>query len=143
LTEMLRVFENDKLLGGAPVHLQANQPVWIDADPSQLRQVVWNLLRNAAEAAPGQPIAVEVRADGGTAMLTVRDRGPGIPPEHRARVFEPFFSTKESGTGLGLATVHRIVEEHKGAVEVDCPAAGGTIMTVRLPCAGDSEPRKN
>jgi two-component system, NtrC family, sensor histidine kinase PilS len=142
LVEMLRVFENDKLLGGAPVQLQANKPVWIDADPSHLRQVVWNLLRNAAEAAPGQPIAVEVRADGATAMLRIRDRGPGIPLEHRARMFEPFFSTKEAGTGLGLATVHRIVEEHKGAVEVDCPVAGGTIVTVRLPCARVSDPKQ-
>ena len=50
-------------------------------------------------------------------------------------MFEPFFSTKEGGTGLGLATVHRIVEEHKGAVELDCPAAGGTTVTVTLPAA--------
>lgn len=141
LTEMLKVFENDKLLGGAPVILQASGPVWVDADPSQLRQVVWNLLRNAAEAAAGKPINVGVRSDGNTATLTVRDHGPGISAEHRARVFEPFFSTKDGGTGLGLATVHRIVEEHKGAVEVDCPAGGGTIVTVRLPCTrpGDAK----
>lgn len=137
MAEMLRVFENDKLLGGAHVELRADRPVWIDADPSQLRQVVWNLLRNAAEAAPGQPITIEVGADGNIATLAVRDRGPGIPPELRARVFEPFFSTKETGTGLGLATVHRIVEEHKGAVEVDCPSVGGTVVTIRLPCAHD------
>ncbi|HEX8952407.1 MAG TPA: ATP-binding protein, partial [Polyangia bacterium] len=67
--------------------------------------------------------------------LTVRDRGPGIAAEHRARLFEPFFSTKQGGTGLGLATVHRIVEEHRGAVEFDCPPGGGTTVTVRLPRA--------
>jgi two-component system sensor histidine kinase PilS (NtrC family) len=136
MAEMVRVFENDKRLGGVRVELRGDEAVLVDADPGQLRQVVWNLLRNAAEAAPGTPIGVEVRADGSSAWLTVRDRGPGIAPEHRARLFEPFFSTKEGGTGLGLATVHRIVEEHQGAVELDCPADGGTAVTVRLPRAG-------
>jgi len=69
----------------------------------------------------------------------VRDRGPGMPAEVRARVGEPFFSTKEGGTGLGLATVHRIVEEHRGAMEIDCPAAGGTVVTIRLPAGGAAE----
>ena len=132
MTEMLKVFENDKRLGEVPVALVADPAVFVDADPAQLRQVVWNLLRNAAEAAPGQPITVEVRRDTAFASLTVRDRGPGISAEHRARMFEPFFSTKEGGTGLGLATVHRIVEEHKGTVELDCPADGGTAVTIKL-----------
>ncbi|HEX4460384.1 MAG TPA: ATP-binding protein [Polyangia bacterium] len=133
LQEMLRVFENDKRLVGAHVELAAPSPVWVDADAEQLRQIVWNLLRNAAEAAPGQPITVEARSDGEQAIVRVRDRGPGISAEHRARVFEPFFSTKEGGTGLGLATVHRIIEEHRGAIEIDCPPEGGTIVTIRLP----------
>lgn len=135
LADMLRVFANDKRLGDAPVELRAEGPVWVEADPAQLKQVMWNLLRNAAEAAPGQPIVVESGTADGFARVSVRDRGPGIPAEHRARMFEPFFSTKEGGTGLGLATVHRIVEEHKGAVEIDCPADGGTAVTVRLPRA--------
>ncbi len=138
LAEMLRVFENDKHLDGARVELEAATPVWIEADAGQLRQVVWNLLRNAAEASPkGTPISVDVAMERDDyqswARLTVRDRGPGIPLEHRARIFEPFFSTKQGGTGLGLATVHRIVEEHKGRVELDTPAGGGTAVTIRLP----------
>ncbi|HEX9100652.1 MAG TPA: ATP-binding protein [Polyangia bacterium] len=135
MAEMLKVFENDKRLGEAPVELHADEAVLVDADPAQLRQVVWNLLRNAAEAAPREKITVEVRADDARVSLTVRDRGPGIAAEHRARLFEPFFSTKQGGTGLGLATVHRIVEEHRGAVEFDCPPGGGTTVTVRLPRA--------
>jgi two-component system sensor histidine kinase PilS (NtrC family) len=137
LQEMLRVFENDKRLAGARVELSAPQQVWVDADAGQLRQVVWNLLRNAAEASPGgQPISVEVSAENGAprwARITVRDHGPGISMEHRLRLFEPFFSTKDGGTGLGLATVHRIVEDHKGRIEVDAPPDGGTTFTVRLP----------
>jgi two-component system, NtrC family, sensor histidine kinase PilS len=132
MAEMLKVFENDKRLGGAPVELVADEAVLVDADAAQLRQVVWNLLRNAAEAAPGQPIRVEVRADERQVSLAIRDRGPGIAAEHRPHLFEPFFSTKTGGTGLGLATVHRIVDEHKGAVEFDCPPGGGTTVTVRL-----------
>ena len=135
MAEMLKVFENDKRLGDTPVELAADADVLVDADPAQLRQVVWNLLRNAAEAAPAQKISVRVQADGERVALTIRDRGPGIAPEHRARIFEPFFSTKDGGTGLGLATVHRIVDEHKGAVEFDCPPDGGTAVTVRLPRA--------
>jgi two-component system sensor histidine kinase PilS (NtrC family) len=139
LQEMLRVFENDKRLQGARVELSAPSPVWVDADADQLRQLVWNLLRNAAEATPsGEPISVEVALENGAktekwARITVRDRGPGISMENRMRLFEPFFSTKEGGTGLGLATVHRIVEEHKGQIEVDVPQGGGTKFTVRLP----------
>ena len=133
--EMLKVFENDKRLGEARVELHVDGAPLVDADPAQLRQVVWNLLRNAAEAAPNQPISVDVRADDALVSMTIRDRGPGIAAEHRARIFEPFFSTKDGGTGLGLATVHRIVDEHKGAVEFDCPPNGGTAVTVRLPRA--------
>jgi two-component system sensor histidine kinase PilS (NtrC family) len=134
--EMVRVFENDKRLQGARVELAAPAPVWIDVDAGHLRQLMWNLLRNAAEASPeGRPIVVEVasEANGGWARITVRDQGHGISAENRARIFEPFFSTKEGGTGLGLATVHRIVEEHKGRIEVETPADGGTVFTVRLP----------
>jgi two-component system, NtrC family, sensor histidine kinase PilS len=135
MAEMLKVFENDKRLGDARVELVADGAPLVEADAAQLRQVVWNLLRNAAEAAPGQPIGVEVRAEGDLVALTIRDRGPGIAAEHRARIFEPFFSTKDGGTGLGLATVHRIIDEHKGAVELECPEGGGTAVTVRLPRA--------
>jgi two-component system sensor histidine kinase PilS (NtrC family) len=135
LQEMLRVFENDKHLAGARVDLRAGEPVLVDADAGQLRQLVWNLLRNAAEASPaGAPISVEVAAEPPEwARLTVRDRGSGISAEARARIFEPFFSTKDRGTGLGLATVHRIVEEHHGSIAVDLPTDGGTAMTIRLP----------
>ncbi len=140
LAEMLRVFENDKRLAGARVVLTAPQPVFIDADAGQLRQLIWNLLRNAAEASPtGEPIALEVAVEGGAdgaggwARITVRDHGSGISEESRTRIFEPFFSTKEGGTGLGLATVHRIVEEHHGRIEVEAPSDGGTAFTVRLP----------
>jgi two-component system sensor histidine kinase PilS (NtrC family) len=136
LGELVRVFANDKRLMGAAIELRSDGPVWSEVDPSQLRQVMWNLLRNAVEASPpAAPVTVEVKAEGAWASVTVRDRGPGMTPEHRARIFEPFFSTKEGGTGLGLATVHRIVEEHHGRIEVESPPDGGTAFTIRLPSA--------
>jgi two-component system, NtrC family, sensor histidine kinase PilS len=135
LAELVRVFEHDKRLGAARVQLEAPSPVWVDADPAQLRQVVWNLVRNAAEAAAGAPIDIRVHSDGKRALLTVRDRGPGLTDVERARLFEPFFSTKEGGTGLGLATVHRIVEAHRATIEVATPADGGAAFTVGFPLA--------
>jgi signal transduction histidine kinase len=142
LKELVAVFEHDRALDGARVELEAPAPVWVEADAGQLRQVVWNLVRNACQAAPaGTPVQISVgtidQDNARWARLSVRDRGPGIPPEHRTRIFEPFFSTKEGGTGLGLATVHRIVEEHHGRVLVIAPADGGTELQVLLPIAKD------
>lgn len=138
ISELLRVVENDRTLKGARVELRAGPAVWVDADAGQLRQVAWNLLRNAAEASPeGEPIVVEVAAETAGehawARLSVRDHGPGIAPELCARVFEPFYSTKEGGTGLGLATVHRIIDEHQGRIEIGNAPGGGALVTVRLP----------
>ncbi len=133
VNELVQVFENDPRLRDSSVKLVAPQPVLVHADASQLRQVVWNLMRNAAEAAPNSEIEIRVEQDGVLAKLTIRDTGAGIPEENLSRVFEPFFSTKESGTGLGLPTVHRIIEEHKGTVELVRNADGGTSAVVSLP----------
>src|SRR5262249_27509090 len=103
----------------------------------QIRQVLFNLLRNAAEAMPdGGEIAVELGREGSEATIAVRDRGPGIPTEHLDRAFEPFFTTKAGGTGLGLPTVHRIVTDHGGTGTIAPPPGRGTTLTGRLPGAG-------
>ncbi|BDG09044.1 two-component system sensor histidine kinase NtrB [Anaeromyxobacter paludicola] len=143
--EALDVFANDP--AAARVELRRDlAPVAVSCDPDQVRQVVWNLLLNAAQAVAGQDGApaegpagrVEVRcaADAEGARLTVADDGPGIPPENLARLFTPFFTTKPAGTGLGLATVHRIVDAHGGAVSIEPRPGGGTVFTVRLPRRG-------
>ena len=69
------------------------------------------------------------------ATVEVRDGGPGIPEAVRARVFEPFFTTKARGGGLGLSIARRTVELHGGTVTLDCPASGGTVVTIHLPGA--------
>lgn len=102
-------------------------------DRDQIRQVLLNLLFNALEASPrGGEIRIELSKGGREVRLRVIDRGEGIPPEHMDKIFNPFFTTKEKGTGLGLAVVYRIVEAHGGTVRVES-SHGGTCFEVRLP----------
>jgi signal transduction histidine kinase len=107
------------------------------ADESQIRQALLNLVRNAKEAmAGGGRIHVQAaKAPDGMVRLVLADSGDGIPRENLDKIFEPFFSTKAKGTGLGLALVQQIVLEHGGRIEVDCPAGGGTRFTISLPAA--------
>ena len=105
-------------------------------DEAQLRQALLNLLRNAREAMPdGGPIEVHVAAEGMSVVVDVDDRGGGIPEEIRARVFDPFFSTKGEGTGLGLAITRHIVEAHGGSVTCESRGGGGTRFRMALPMA--------
>ena len=106
----------------------------VPLDVDQMRTVFLNLLLNAAQAsgASGR-ITVTIAADDLAATIAVTDDGPGIPADVRPRIFEPFFTTKHRGTGLGLPTARRVVERHRGTIDVECPAAGGTTVTVTLP----------
>jgi len=135
------------------------------ADPSMLRQVIWNLLRNGAEAtasggalrieAVGLPGPAAQGADSAGRMgnervgeaspgpakrgwvgITVMDQGSGIEPEVAERMFDPFFTTKRNGSGLGLPTVHRIVEEHGGSIRIERGVPPwSTAVRIRLPAA--------
>jgi signal transduction histidine kinase len=105
-------------------------------DEAQLRQALLNLFRNAREAMPsGGPIEVGVAAEGMSVIVNVDDQGVGVPEEIRARVFDPFFSTKGEGTGLGLAITRHIVEAHGGSVTCESRAGGGTRFRIALPIA--------
>src|SRR5439155_24176620 len=107
----------------------------VAADENQIRQALLNLVRNAREAMPsGGTLRVQV-AEGapGQVRVSIADTGPGIAPEHLGKIFDPFFSTKEKGTGLGLALVQQVLAEHGGRVEVASPPAGGTVFSLALP----------
>lgn len=109
--------------------------VWLDGE--QIRRALINLLDNAVEAtdAPGRVRVAAQRKDqnGGTVQIRVADTGRGIPPEARAKLFLPYFSTKGRGTGLGLAIVYRIVTDHQGTIQVEENLPKGTVFTVELP----------
>jgi signal transduction histidine kinase len=113
------------------------QPVTIDGE--RVRRVVINLIENAAQALGELPadgerrITVQTSADEDDVAIRVVDTGSGIPAENLARIFEPLFSTKSFGTGLGLATVKQIVGQHGGTIDVDSTVGQGTCFTIRLP----------
>jgi signal transduction histidine kinase len=100
-----------------------------------------NLCRNGLEAMPGGgTLAVRVALAGGGLEIVVADTGGGIAAEHLPRIFEPFFSTKEHGTGLGLALTQHIVAAHGGTIGIDSAPGRGTEFVVRLPVAGTAPP---
>ncbi|MEL7306009.1 MAG: ATP-binding protein [Myxococcota bacterium] len=108
-------------------------------DPGQLRQALLNVLRNAREAMPdGGRIRIRTGFDGSDAVVEVEDEGPGIPAEVRARVFEPFYTTKKDGTGLGLSLTLQSIREQRGDVHLDETERGGTRVRILLP-APESE----
>jgi len=108
----------------------------VPMDPHLLRQMVVNLVVNAAQAMPdGGTLTVRAQVDGAAVLLELGDTGTGIPDEVRHRIFEPFFTTRATGTGLGLAVVKRIVDDHHGEIEVRPGAGGGTVFELRLPLA--------
>jgi signal transduction histidine kinase len=112
------------------------------ADPDKLRRVLLNLLRNSLQAMPeGGTLSVSTAREGGFVLLTVRDTGVGMSEEVQREVFTPFFTTRERGTGLGLAFVKKIIEEHGGTVQLRSAPGEGTSVTLCLPEEGPGEGR--
>ncbi|MCK6478905.1 MAG: PAS domain-containing protein [Planctomycetes bacterium] len=125
-------------IDGVDLRFERGAAPEVPLDRQQMVQVLTNLLQNAVQSLrPGDDrtilLSTGVTADGRSAEFRVRDRGPGIPPSARSRVFSPFFTTKARGTGLGLAICRKIVEAHRGVIEFECPPDGGTAFRVTLP----------
>jgi signal transduction histidine kinase len=109
-------------------------------DPFYLQQAIENLARNAQEALAGREgawIRLELDRTDDRALIRVADNGPGIPPERREAVFEPFVSGKSTGMGLGLAICREIVEGHGGELTLSTEVGTGTVFTIALPLAPD------
>ena len=106
----------------------------VDADPNQLRQVFMNLILNAAQAVGSKGrLAASIRQSGRETRVTMTDNGPGMEPDKLKSVFEPFYTTKPGGTGLGLPIAQRIVAEHGGRLLLESRPGEGTTATVILP----------
>lgn len=138
VTELLRFVEpeNDRL--GVSVRSSLDPAGrLVLADPKYLRLALMNLIVNAQQAMgeEGGELFVETRARDGSVEIRVTDTGPGIPPDKLARIWQPFFSTKSGGTGLGLPTTRRILEELGGEILVFSEVGRGTRFTVRIPGA--------
>jgi signal transduction histidine kinase len=109
----------------------------VSADPNQLKQVLLNLVKNAVEASEEQgKILVSSGARDGQVWFAVQDTGKGMSDEVLGKIFHPFYTTKDKGTGLGLAVIHKIITDHHGTVTVSSVAGGGSTFTVTLPKTG-------
>jgi signal transduction histidine kinase len=128
--------EGDRIVVRTP-----DWPVIVNADVGRLEQVLGNLLDNAVKFSPPEaPIELDLsEPTSGTARLTVRDRGLGIPTEHLSQIFDRFHQahadSHRSGFGLGLYIAKQIVDLHSGSIQVECPSSGGTRVWVDLPLA--------
>ena len=135
LMETMELFEKDSSsLGSITINKTLIPNVWIEMDMAHLRQVLWNLLLNAAESINGRGridirmIPFKNRYFG----VQISDNGCGIPDNMVQSIFDPFFTTKPNGTGLGLSIVHRIVESHNSMLEVESEKDKGTTFTLRF-----------
>ncbi len=109
-------------------------------DRQLIERVIYNLLLNAVQASPtGGSITVKTRQLDGTVEVAVIDRGSGIEPKHLESIFNPFFTTKSAGVGLGLAIVSKIVDEHQGRITVESEKGAGTVFRVFLPFRESSQ----
>ena len=132
--EVLLLLEHRASPGSLKVIREFAPSIPWPVDAQQFRQILWNLCLNAVEAMPdGGELRVAAAVRAGTLEVAVSDTGDGIGAGDLAHVFEPFFSTKPEGTGLGLALVHRIVQEHGGEIDVRSAPGLGTTFTLTLP----------
>jgi signal transduction histidine kinase len=111
----------------------------VEADYQQLFQVVLNLLLNALDATPrGGEVEIRMDRADGRVKVTVADTGEGLPAQLGAKIFEPFVSTKPTGTGLGLSTCRRIVQAHAGEIDAASRSLGGALVWFSLPLGAPS-----
>lgn len=135
MTATAELLRADPSLRNVAVHVDGQAPP-VMADGSLLQIVFHNLLVNGAQAMQGRgDIRVSIDYAQARCRIAIADGGPGIPIDIRGKVFNPFFTTKVRGSGLGLPTCRRLVEAHHGTIGVECPPGGGTTVTISLPAA--------
>jgi signal transduction histidine kinase len=125
---------------GTTIAVDAPDDLAVRADPGQLRRALLNLARNAVATARVARVEITARRVADRVRIDVRDDGPGVPVELREKIFTPFFTTREKGTGLGLAFVREIVRDHGGDVMVRDAPGGGSVFGFELPAAEGIKP---
>lgn len=141
MTELLEFTSPEASRAGVKVHLEADarlKPVQVDAN--LIRQALLNLVLNAIQAMPeGGQLWVRTEAGAGSALVSIRDSGRGIPPDNLEKIFNLYFSTKPAGTGLGLPMAKKLVEEHGGTIRAESEPGRGACFTISLPTL-DAQP---
>jgi signal transduction histidine kinase len=137
IDEVLRVVEPEAKAAGVTLETSCVDGQAIDADSTMLRQALMNLARNAVQAMPS---GGRLRMGCGTGRdgrveLSIQDTGIGIPPENLAKVFDLYFTTKSTGTGIGLSLVYRTIQLHHGDIDVESTPGKGTTFVIKLPVA--------
>jgi len=124
----IKVPENVKVIVDVPSEFT------LDIDPEMMKRVFVNIVTNAIQAMPeGGTLTIYSRIEGDKKAVYFRDTGVGIPKENLDKIFQPLFTTKAKGTGLGLAVCKRIVEAHEGTIEVESEVGKGTVFKVKVP----------
>jgi PAS domain S-box-containing protein len=138
VTDLLKMLEVEMQESGVTIRRDlATRLPKVKIDQQQLRRALLNILKNSLEAMPnGGRIAVETQCEADRVLISISDTGAGIEDEHMSRIFTPFFSTKEMGTGLGLPLAQQIVAEHGGEITCSSGIGKGSTFVVSLPVAG-------
>jgi len=141
LEETARRFRESGAAAGKALVVSA-EGAEVEVDGARIRQVVLNLLMNASHASPPEaPVTLRGTVEGDHYRIEVEDRGPGVDPADRHRIFEPFFSKRRGGSGLGLSVALGIVEAHRGTIQVTDAPGGGALFCVRVPLERGAEGR--
>jgi len=137
VNEVLTLIEPEASRINVEIELTRNGgPLHIRGDSDLLKQALMNVCRNALDFMPaGGDLRVGLERRGNEAVVSIADTGPGIPPEHRDRIFQLYYSTKEKGSGIGLAMTFRAVQLHGGSIEVESEPGAGALFRLRLPVA--------
>ncbi|MGG7620424.1 ATP-binding protein [Bacillus coreaensis] len=141
LSDVVTLIQTQTILSNIQIGMEyeSNLP-YVYCDENQLKQVFLNILKNATEAMPnGGTIELKVKKDKAKGVLIqIADQGVGIPKERIPTLGEPFYTTKEKGTGLGLMTCYKIIDNHKGQLQIESEVNQGTTVQIFLPSASDA-----
>ncbi len=141
LKEVISLLETQAIIKNVSIHHEVIENLWVYCEPNQIKQVFINLIKNALDALPkGGWIQIDNLVENHTVQITVTDNGVGIPPSTLKRLGQPFYTTKEKGTGLGLMVSNNIIANHDGKLVFDSRLNEGTTVKVTLPLYKDSKP---